>query len=105
MTTTQRSLGPQSPRKESPRLGHYRRQESGMQIVEAANKDDVNELDFGKAVLEVFCREVEATRLSHLNNDDGELHMRAERQIDPTQPGQRATNPEIMKAIMFRAKF
>ncbi|KAL2067242.1 hypothetical protein VTL71DRAFT_1666 [Oculimacula yallundae] len=86
------------------RASRYLRQESDMQMVEAANEYNVNDFGFGAAVLDFFKKEVQATRISYLSNDDAELFMRAEREIDPTKPGERATSPEVMRAIMFRAK-
>ncbi|KAK0117820.1 hypothetical protein ONS95_012145 [Cadophora gregata] len=86
------------------RAARYLRQESDMQVVQAADGNNVDDWGFGGDVLDFFATEISKVDESFLSHDDAELHARVQRVLDQTKSGEKATKTEILQAIMFRGK-
>lgn len=73
-------------------------------IIQNANSDNFDDSGYGKMIDAFFTTELVKTYESCLDSDDGELHARVERIIHPTKRGEQSSRPELLKAIMYRAK-
>ncbi|KAL2061628.1 hypothetical protein VTL71DRAFT_7005 [Oculimacula yallundae] len=105
MPTNAMSQGPQSHKAPSDTtIPPSIFKESDMSVIVAANDTDIDPYLEPK-ILDLYRKEVALCHISHLDMDDSELYVRALRNIDPSQRGCTATHAEILKALMFRAKY